>query len=817
MKISYKWLKNYIDIDIEPARLSEILTNIGLEVEGISTFESIKGGLRGFVIGRVITCDKHSNANSLSVTTVDVGEPDLLKIVCGAPNVAAGQNVIVAPVGTTIYTEDDSFKIKKSKIRGEVSEGMICAEDELGLGKGHDGIMVLEDDIKAGIPAKDYFKVSDDIIFDIGLTPNRIDGASHYGVARDLAAYFSQDHKVKLEKPYVNNFKVDNDNRHIDVIIENEEACHRYSGLTISGIEVKESPEWLKNYLLSIDLKPINNVVDITNFVLHEIGQPLHAFDADYIKENKVIVKTLSKGTSFTTLDEEERKLDANDLMICNESEGMCIAGVFGGAKSGVTNNTKDIFLESAYFNPVYVRKTARRHGLNTDASFRFERGVDPNITVYALKRAALLIKELAGGNISSNIVDIYPNPVKNFKIDITFANINRLIGNEIDKESIKHILTSLEIQISKEDDKGLTVLVPPYRVDVKREADIIEEILRIYGYNYVAITGHVNSTITHSPKPDENKLRNVIAELLSNNGFNEIMANSLTKASYYDDNNIYKNEHLVKIYNPLSQDLNSMRQSLLYGGLEAIAYNINRKNQDLKLYEFGKCYFYNKDVDDNNPIKKYYEEQHFSIFISGNKNVESWNTKQESISFYDLKANIELVLKRLGFDFSKIESEEFSNDIFSLALRLKYNNKIIVEYGIVSAKQLKTSDINQEVFYGDLYWDNIFRSLKKHKVQFEELAKFPAVKRDLALIVDKKVKFEDIRKLASKAEKKLIRKISIFDVFEGKNIPEGKKSYAVSFIIQDMTKTLNDKYIERIMSKLIKTYEKELGAEIRK
>ena len=817
MKISYKWLKNYIDIDIEPAKLSEILTNIGLEVEGVSIFESIKGGLKGFVIGRVITCEKHSNANSLSVTSVDVGEANVLNIVCGAPNVAAGQTVVVAPVGTTIYTNDDSFKLKKTKIRGELSEGMICAEDELGLGKGHDGILVIEDDIKAGLPAKDYFKISDDVIFDIGLTPNRVDGASHYGVARDLAAYLSQDHKVNLEKPSVSKFKVDNENRNIDILVENEEACHRYSGITISDIEVKESPDWLKNYLLSIELKPINNIVDITNYVLHEIGQPLHAFDADYIKGNKVIVKTLPKGTSFITLDEEERKLDANDLMICNESEGMCIAGVFGGAKSGVTETTKNIFLESAYFNPVYVRKTARRHGLNTDASYRFERGTDPNITVYALKRAALLIKELAGGTISSNIIDIYPEPVKNFKIDISYANINRLIGNDIDKESIKHILKSLEIKISKEDEHGLTVLVPPYRVDVKREADIIEEILRIYGYNFVSITGHVNSTITHSPKPDENKLRNVVADLLSNNGFNEIMANSLTKASYYDDNNIYKSERLVRIFNPLSQDLNSMRQSLLYGGLEAIAHNINRKNNNLSLYEFGKCYFYNEDVDNDNPVKKYFEEQHISLFLTGNKNTESWNTKEEEISFYDLKSNIELLLNRLGFKMSKIESEEFSNDIFSLALRLKYNNRTISEYGMVSAKQLKTTGISQEVFYADLYWDNIFHSLKKHKVQFEELAKFPSVKRDLALIVDKKVKFEDIRKLASIAEKKLIRKISIFDVFDGKNIPEGKKSYAVSFIIQDMTKTLNDKYIDRIMNKLIKTYEKELGAEIRK
>jgi len=817
MKISYNWLKNYIDIDLEPSKVSEILTNIGLEVEGMESFESVKGGLKGFVIGKVITCEKHSNANTLSVTTVDIGGDSLLNIVCGAPNVAAGQNVVVAPIGTTIYSDNDSIKIKKSKIRGEKSEGMICAEDELGLGSGHDGIMVLENEVKLGMPAKDYFNLPTDIIFDIGLTPNRIDGASHYGVARDLVAYLSQDNKIKLTKPSVKKFKTENTNLTINVEVEKTDACHRYSAVTISGIEVKESPDWLKTALISIGLTPINSIVDITNYVLHETGQPLHAFDAEYITGNKVIVKTLAKSTKFITLDNEERELDNADLMICNENEGMCIAGVFGGAESGVTEKTKNIFLESAYFNPISIRKTARRHGLNTDASFRFERGTDPNNTIYALKRAALLIKEIAGGTISSEIVDIYPEPVKDFKVELSYANVNRLIGNEIGKETIKIILDALDIKITKEDDDNLTLMVPSYRVDVKREADVIEEILRIYGYNFVSIDNHVNSTITHSQKPIKTNMRNLVSDLLSSNRYNEAMTNSLTKSTYYTNNNTFKEDNLVKIFNPLSQDLNSMRQTLLYGGLETIAYNTNRQNPDLRLYEFGQCYFYNKDEENDNHVKNYDEEEHLSIFLTGNYNSTNWNQEETIASFYQLKSIVEQILSRLGFSFKKIVTEEFSNNIFANALRLKYNNKTIAEYGVVAVNQLKLTGINQEVFYADLYWDKIFSSLKKHKVLFEGLPKFPAVKRDLALIVDKSVKFETIRQLAHKADKKLIRKITIFDVFEGKNIPEGKKSYAVSFLIQDVTKTLNDKYIEKIMSKLINTYERELGAEIRK
>ena len=817
MKISYNWLKNYLDLNIDPTRLAEILTNIGLEVESMEKFEAIKGGMEGFVTGKVITCEKHPNANKLSLTTVDTGESNLLHIVCGAPNVASGQSVIVATIGATVHLSDDSFKIKKSKIRGELSEGMICAEDELGIGTSHDGILVLSDNPKPGIPAKEYFNLPDDIIYEIGLTPNRIDAASHFGVARDLSAYLSQDHKIKLIKPSVKGFRIDNITRNISVEIANHEACIRYSGLTISDIEVNASPEWLQNKIKSIGLTPINNIVDVTNFVLHEIGQPLHAFDADKISGNKVIIKTLANGTKFTTLDEVERELDSNDLMICNSKAGMCMAGVFGGLKSGVSSKTRNIFLESACFNPVFIRKTSKRHGLNTDSSFRFERGSDPNITVYALKRAAMLIKEIAGGVISSDIVDIYPKLVNDFPVNVSYKNIDRLIGNIIDRDTIKHIIKSLEIVITNETDDGLSLLVPTYRVDVKREADIIEEILRIYGYNFVTTGKHVNSTITHYNKPDEHKTRNLIAEHLSSNGFNEIMSNSLTKRDYYTGLEIFNPALMVPILNPLSNDLNVMRQSLLFGGLESIAYNSNRKNSDLKLYEFGACYFKHDLADHLKSSGNYFETQHLAMFITGNISKTNWNSEGKRSTYFHLKSYISQIFNRLGIDHEIIDTEEISNEILTIGLKGVYKGKTVVEYGIVNEKILKLFDIDHEVFYANFDWDYLFSIINRTQIKFEELPKFPSVRRDLALVVNKNIRFEDIRNLAYKAEKKLLKDVSIFDVYQGDKIPEGKKSYAISLILQDSTTTLNDKYIDKVIQEFIRTFENELGAEIRK
>ncbi|MCK5823444.1 MAG: phenylalanine--tRNA ligase subunit beta [Bacteroidales bacterium] len=820
MKISYNWLKQYIDTDLGYQEVSEILTNTGLEVEGIEKFQSIKGGLEGLVIGEVKTCEAHPNSDHLSVTTVDVGKDELLPIVCGAPNVRAGQKVVVATVGTMLYDGEESFKIKKAKMRGEPSMGMICAEDEIGVGTSHDGIMVLNNDVNVGTQAKDYFNVENDIIFEIGLTPNRIDGASHYGVARDLAAYLNQDKNISLNKPNVDNFKIDNNDNYIDVEIEKNEACPRYSGITISGIEVKESPTWLQNRLKSIGLKPINNIVDATNFVLQETGQPLHAFDADKIKGKKVIVKTLKEGTKFTTLDEVERKLSSDDLMICNEEEGMCIAGVFGGIESGVSQNTKNIFLESACFDPVFIRKTSRRHLLQTDASFRYERGSDPNITIYVLKRAALLIKELAGGKISSNIVDVYPKTIEDYKVDVSYNNIDRLIGKHLEKETIKNILASLDIRIVNEDEKTLNVEVPTYRIDVRREADVIEEILRIYGYNNIEISGQVKSTISYSEKPDKNTITNLTSDLLSNIGFNEIMSNSLTKSSYYDNLKSYDKDELVSILNPLSSDLNCMRQTLLFGGLEAIAFNINRKNPDLKFYEFGNCYSINKKIQDENPIKKYNEGFHLSLFVTGLKQQANWNIKAEPSNFYFLKSYVENIKKRLGIDINFVDIDELNSDIFDFGLQYTYNqnNKKLpfVSFGSVNKKLLKEFDIKSDVYYADFDWDAVMQILKTKKVTYTEIAKYPEVKRDLALLLDKKIRFEQIKTLAFNSEKKLLKRISLFDVYEGKKIEDDKKSYAVSFILQDPFKTLTDKQIDKIMNKFIKVFENELGAKIR-
>ena len=816
MKISYSWLKDYIDIDQSPEEICTILTQTGLEVGGLEEVETIKGGLKGLVIGEVLTCEKHPNSDHLSKTTVNVGNDTVLPIVCGAPNVAAGQKVVVATVGTVLYSGDESFSIKKSKIRGEVSEGMICAEDEIGLGKSHDGIMVLDENAKVGIQAKDFFNVQSDWMIEIDLTPNRIDGASHIGVARDLAAFLSKEKEVKYKKPSVDDFKVDNHNLEIPVEILNPEACHRYSGVTITGIKVKESPEWLQNKLKVIGLTPINNMVDITNFVLFETGQPLHAFDAEAITSGKVTVRTLPSGTKMKTLDEQERTLDENDLTICNDTEPMCIGGVFGGIDSGVKESTKNIFLESAWFDPVYIRKTARRHGLNTDASFRFERGTDPNGVIYALKRAALLMKEIGGGTISSEIVDVYPKPAEGFPVTISYANVKRLIGKELGKETIKNILTSLEIEIVSETDAELSLVVPPYRVDVKREADVIEEILRIYGYNNVEIPQQVNASLQTAEKPDPNKVRNLVSDILTASGFNEIWSNSLTKASYYEGLKTYPETQTVKILNPLSVDLNGMRQTLLFGGLESVSYNLNRQNKNLRFYEFGNCYFYKGSQLKDQPANNYWEEEHLGIWITGEKEAENWAEKEQPTSFFTLKSYVENVLSKLGVSIQQTQVSDSENEIFSVGLKYKFNNQTIVEFGIVSKKLLKHFDIENPVFYADIHWDAVFKIHKNHKVQFNELPKFQAVRRDLALLLNKEVTFGQLKDAAFKTERQLLREVDLFDVYEGKGIPENKKSYALSFILRDDSKTLNEKQIDKTMQRLINSLIRQFEAELR-
>jgi len=815
MNISYRWLKEYINLDYTPDEVSAFLTQIGLEVGSMEEMETVKGGLKGLVIGEVLTCEKHPDSDHLSKTTVNVGG-EILPIVCGAPNVAAGQKVVVATVGTTLYDGDNEFKIKKSKIRGEASEGMICAEDEIGLGASHDGIMILDPSAVTGTPASEYFKIESDYVLEVDLTPNRIDSASHIGIARDLAAYIKLKHPISYQRPSVEAFKVDNHALEIPVVVLNTEACPRYSGVTVSGVTVKESPEWLKNKLKLIGLKPINNIVDITNFVLFETGQPLHAFDAAEIKGGKVVVRTADAGSKFVTLDGNEREMHQDDLLICNESEGMCIAGVFGGLHSGVKDSTTSIFLESAWFDSVYIRKTARRHTLSTDASFRFERGTDPNGTIYALKRAALLIKEVAGGEISSEIVDVYPTPVADFKVDVTYANIKRLIGVDLGKEKIKQILDALEIRIEAETETGLSLLVPPYRVDVKRECDVIEEILRIYGYNNIELPTQVNSSLQYSVKPNPTKLRNLVAEMLTAQGFNEIWSNSLTKSSYYENNSVHTIESTVKLFNPLSNDLGSMRQTLLYGGLESVAHNANRKNPDLRLYEFGNCYFFNGSSLKENPIRNYREEEHLALFVTGDKESANWSNPANKTSFFLLKTYTENVLKRLGFSVLNLKTEGFSNELISEGIQYFINGKKLVEFGVVSGKTLKAFGIENPVYFADFSMDVLFVELKNNKVVFAELPKYPEVRRDLALLLDKPVQFNQLRDLAFRSERKLLQSVDLFDVYEGKGVPEGKKSYAVSYILRDDEKTLNDKQIEKIMQKLVSTYERELGAQLR-
>lgn len=818
MKLSYNWLKQYLDLDLSPEEVSAILTNTGLEVEGMETFESIKGGLEGLVIGKVVTCEKHPNADKLSVTTVDVGNEALLPIVCGAPNVAAGQKVVVATVGTTLYSENDSFKIKKAKMRGEPSEGMICAEDEIGVGSSHDGIMVLPNDVAIGTPAKEYFSIETDTFFEIGLTPNRIDGASHIGAARDIAAYLNQETvKVELKKPDVSGFTVDNNKLPIDIEVENQEACPRYTGVTISDVKVQESPQWLQNRLKAIGLNPINNLVDISNFVLHETGHPLHFFDADKISGNKVIIKNLPEGTPFTTLDEEERKLSADDLMICDSEGGMCIAGVFGGINSGVTESTKNIFIESAYFHPVSIRKTAKRHGLHTDASFRFERGADPNNTLFALKRAAMLVKELAGGVISSDIVDVYPNTIENFKVRLTFKNLERLSGIKMELPRLKNILKQLDIQVAAEDSEGLDLIVPTYRADVQREADVIEELLRIYGFNNIPTPERMEASVNPRLKPDKDQLFNLLADQLAGSGFNEIMCNSLTKDGYYADLKSYPANRLVNILNPLSSDLNVMRQTLLFGGLESIQYNTNRRNPNLRLFELGNCYFYDEAKSkEDNPHKAYSEQTHLGLFLTGDREEENWHTPQAQTSFFQLKTYVINLLERIGIKADTLVEEETNNDLFIEGLSLTHNDKTIAELGIVSKKITQNFDIESEVYYGDINWDILMKAAAKNQVVYQPIAKYPEVRRDLALLLDKSVRFKDIKSLATKTERKLLKRMALFDVYEGEKLGNNKKSYAISFILQDENKTLKDKQIDKIMQRLTQAFEKELGAQLR-
>lgn len=814
MKISYKWLKEYVQLDLSPTETARILTDIGLEVENIEEVETIKGGLKGIVIGEVLTCKPHENSDHLSVTTVNLGTGEPVQIVCGAPNVAAGQKVVVATVGTTLYDGDKEFKISQSKIRGEASFGMICAEDEIGVGNSHDGIMVLPADAQPGKAAADYFNVESDYVFEIGLTPNRIDAASHIGVARDLAAYLNMSKTSTYTRPSVDAFKTDKPLNEIKLTIEDTDGCYRYSATTIDGITVKESPAWLKNKLKIIGLKPINNVVDITNYVLHETGQPLHAFDADKIKGNHVIVKSLPNGTPFTTLDEEKRTLTQNDLMICNAEEGMCIAGIFGGIESGVTEKSTRVFLESAWFNPVRIRKSARHHGLNTDASFRFERGTDPNITIYALKRAALLIKELAGGEITSEIIDHYPVPAKPFEIAFDLKKFQILAGKEIDKQLIIKILSALEIEVTDNGDL-LQLQVPPYRVDVQRQADVAEEILRIYGYNNIEIGSKVHTSLSYQPKPDEEQLRNRISDMMSATGFHETMSNSITKAEYFTQFEAFNADESVMLLNPLSNDLNAMRQTLLFSAMEGVAWNANRQNADLKFYEFGKIYFFNKG-DYENKLKAYSERWQMSITLTGNQNAASWNTPAKEVSFYSIKATAENVMKRMGVNIDQVQQEYFTNDIAREGLIYKYNNKEIARLMIVSKQVKNHFDIKNDVFFAQLEWEYLVKLYSKNQTRYTEVSKYPAVRRDMALLLDKAVTFDVLKQAALKSEKKLLKNVGLFDVFEGKNIPEGKKSYAMSFIIQDEEKTLTDKQIDKIMNKLKGTFEHQFGAQLR-
>ena len=808
MKVSYSWIKDYLNVELNALDCAKVLTDTGLEVEGIQEVESVKGGLKGLLVGEVLTCEQHPNADRLRITSVDIGI-EIVQIVCGAPNVARGQKVIVASVGTLLYDDKGvSFKIKKGKIRGENSLGMICSSDEIGLGGGHDGILELDASAVNGTPASTYFKLESDTVFEIGLTPNRSDAMGHLGVALDLrAGLAAQGTKLELCRPSLEAFKVDNTNHAIEVEVTDAAACPRYAGLTMTGIKVASSPDWLRKKLEAIGLTPINNVVDITNYVLHETGNPLHAFDAAKIKGNKIVVKTLKNDQKFTTLDEQERKLTTNDLMICNSEEAMCIAGVFGGLESGVNLNTTSIFIEAAYFNPISIRKTAKRHALNTDASFRFERSVNPNTVVWALKRAALLIQEIAGGVVSSEIVDVYPKPIKHFKVDFTFDKCNRLIGEVIAVSTLKEILANLEIEILDETETGFSLAVPPYRADVTREVDVIEEILRIYGYNRIAMSGRINASLSINPKPDTHKIQERISELLSSNGFHEAMCNSLTKSSYSDGFESLKKEAQVVLLNPLSQDLNALRQTLMFGGLESLAYNINRKTSDVLLYEFGKTY--------NKFGENHIEERHLALWATGRKQASNWNSSKDKVDFFYLKGMVEKLLQRLGLH-KGISLNPIQTDFFSEGLAYKIRKKKILEMGYVRPAHLKSFGIKQEVYYADLNWDAILELLKDQKTTYKEVSKFPEVRRDLALLLDKEVLFSELESIALRSDKNILKEVSLFDVYQGAKLPDGKKSYALSFLFRDEEKTLTDKVVDKAILKIFKSLEHQLKAELR-
>ena len=837
MNISYQWLKDYLDFQLSPQELAVALTSIGLETGSVEEVESIKGGLKGLVIGEVLTCIDHPDSDHLHVTTVNTGDDQPYQIVCGAPNVAAGQKVVVAPVGTKLYSGEESFTIKKSKIRGVESNGMICAEDEIGIGTNHAGIIVLPDDTEVGTPVAEYYKVESDYILEVDITPNRIDAASHYGVARDLAAYLeAQGEKAKgegkkdilnllpfslrLKRPSVDSFKInDTTTPSVVVTVENPEACPRYSGVTIKNVTVKESPDWLKKRLEAVGIRAINNIVDVTNYILQETGQPLHAFDLHEIIDNKVIVKTLPGGTPFVTLDGVERKLSDKDLMICNLKEGMCIGGVFGGLDSGVKDSTIDIFLESAYFNPTWIRKTARRHGLHTDASFHFERGVEPNNTVYVLKRAALLIQEVAGGKITGDIQDIYPNPIPDAKVELSIRKVWNLIGKQIPVDLIEIILKNLEINIIDKKEDLRTLNIPTYRVDVTRDVDVIEDILRIYGYNNVETGEVLKSTLSYETQTDISyKLQNLISEQLTGYGFNEILNNSLTASGYYESLTAFPKNQCVALTNPQSAEIDVMRQTLLFGGLESIRFNRNHRNPDLHIYEFGNVYSYHAEKEqENNQFASITEEFHLSLWLTGNNVNNSWIHPIEKTSVYELKSLVENILLRLGISSKKLIYKRVENDIFSSALSIEtISGKKTGIWGIIQKALCKKFDINTEVYFAELNWNVLMKEHKNVSVKYGELTKFPAVRRDLALLLDKHVLFEDIERMAYQTDKKILKEVSLFDVYEGKNLPEGKKSYAVSFTLQDEEKTLNDIQIESIMSKIQKNLEEKLNAQLR-
>ena len=820
MNISYKWLKEYVDFNLTPQEVCDALTSEGLEVDALEEVQSIRGGLKGLYVGQVLTCEPHPNSDHLHVTTVDLGKGEASQIVCGAPNVAVGQKVIVADLGCVLYDGDKEFVIKKSKLRGVESNGMICAEDEIGVGTSHDGIIVLPEDAKVGTPAAEYYNLESDWLIEVDITANRADALSHWGVARDLYAWLKQNgYETSLHRPSDEGFAVDNEDLPIDVEIVNTDACQRYACVSITDCEVKESPEWLKNKLTTIGLRPINNIVDITNYVMMAYGQPLHCFDADMVKGHKIVVKTMPEGTPFITLDGEEHKLSDRDLAICNAEEPMCIAGVFGGKGSGTYDTTRNVVLESAYFHPTWIRKSARRHGLSTDASFRFERGIDPNGTIYALKQAAILCKELAGGKVSMQIKDVYPKKIENFKVDLKYSYVNQLIGKELPIDTIKNIVTSLEMVVLNEDTEGLLLEVPAYRVDVQRPCDVVEDILRVYGYNNVEIPSQLKSSLVIKGDEDiKHRLANLVGEQLLGCGFNEILNNSLTKGAYYEGLNSYPESNLVKIFNPLSSDLNVMRQTLLFGGLESVAHNINRKNPNLKFFERGNVYTFTPEKQNvDNPMAAYKEENMIALWVTGKRVSGSWAHADEASTFFELKAYVMNILSRIGLPFGMLMFKDSESDIFSKATVIENRGgKKFVEMGLVSKKILKSAGIDQEVYYAELNWTALMKAIKKQKVEYVEISKYPSVSRDLALLLDKGVEFARVEQIAYQSEKKLLKKVELFDVYEGKNLPEGKKSYAVNFILQDEQKTLNDKQIDAIMNKIIANLKKELGAELR-